>query len=322
MIATLLVIFLAVALAVFAFLAAYDQKHAQARVLRERLSAVEQAVNREGEREEISLLRDELLSGIPALHRFLVQSERLPRLQMFLAQAGVQLRPGKFLLLSATSGMAAALFATLLVDVSAIVLLALGCGIAAPVAVVAFWRTRRLDLFTQQFPEALDLLGRAVRAGYAFTSALEFMAVEMPEPVSGEFRRLFEEHRFGLPLRDALLNMAERVPILDVKFFATALLVQRDTGGNLAEILDKLSYVMRERFKLQRQVKTYTAQGRLTCGILMVVPPGVALAMHTMNPAFMKPLFHDPLGHFLLGTAIALQIVGFLIIRKIIQVQV
>src|SRR5262249_45864764 len=141
-----------------------------------------------------------------------------------------------------------------------------------PFLVVVFQRRRRLRKFEEYFPEALDLLGRAVRAGHAFTTGLEMISKECPEPLAGEFRTAFEEQNFGLPLRDALLNLAERIPIVDVQFFVTALLIQKETGGNLAEILDGLSRVIRDRFRIYREVRVRTAQGRLTAGILIALP--------------------------------------------------
>src|SRR5205085_9716643 len=135
---------------------------------------------------------------------------------------------------------------------------------------------------------------RGVRAGHAFTTALELIASEVAEPVSGEFRKLFEEQKFGLPVRDALVNLTERIPLVDVKFFITAVMLQRETGGNLAEILDNLSYVIRERFKIQRQVRVYTAQGRLTMLLLMGLPPLIVVTMWTMNRGCILPLSADP----------------------------
>jgi tight adherence protein B len=148
------------------------------------------------------------------------------------------------------------------------------------------------------------------------------IGTELSEPVAGEFRRIFDEQRFGLPIRDALLNLSERVPLLDVKFLVTALLLQRETGGNLAEILDKLSYVIRERFRIVRQVRVYTAQGRMTMMILMMLPPGLVAFMVFLNPSFMQPLFTDPIGRVLVTLGITLQVIGFLIVRKIVEIKV
>ncbi len=182
-------------------------------------------------------------------------------------------------------------------------------------------RARVLE-FEEHFPEAIDTLARAVRAGHAFTTALEMISDEMAEPVAGEFRKLYEEQKFGLPVREALTNLAERVPLVDVKFFVTAVMLQRETGGNLAEILDNLSYVIRERFKILRQVRVYTAQGRLTMMLLMGMPPLIVAAMFSLNRSFIEPLFTDPIGHVLLVGGLTLQTMGYFVIRKIIRIEV
>ena len=183
-------------------------------------------------------------------------------------------------------------------------------------------RTKRFAKFEEKFPEAIDTLARAVRAGHAFTTALEMIANEIAEPVASEFRQLYEEQKFGLPVRDALINLTERIPLVDVKFFVTAVMLQRETGGNLAEILDNLSYVIRERFKILRQVRVHTAQGRLTMVLLMALPPTIVAIMLAVNPGFIQPLFTDPIGHTLIVGGITLQTVGYFVIRRIIRIQV
>jgi tight adherence protein B len=140
--------------------------------------------------------------------------------------------------------------------------------------------------------------------------------------VATEFRKLYEEQKYGMPVRDALLNLTLRVPLVDVKFFATAVMLQRETGGNLAEILDNLSYMIRERFKILRQVRVYTAQGRLTMMLLMGLPPIIVVTMLIVNPGFIQPLFNDPIGHVLIAAGISLQTIGYFVIRRIIQIQV
>jgi tight adherence protein B len=198
-------------------------------------------------------------------------------------------------------------------------------GVAAlliPFGVVAFKRRRRMRKFEEHFPEALDLLGRAVRAGHAFTTGLEMIAKECPEPLAGEFRTTFEEQNFGLPLRDALLNLTERVPIIDVRFFVTALLIQKETGGNLAEILDGLARVIRDRFRIYREVQVRTAQGRLTAGILIALPIFMGLILSVLNPHYIGILFTDPKGPFVLITAGVMQLIGSAILWKIIHFEV
>lgn len=315
------VVFVLVAAGVFAVASLFDERRSHARLLRERLATVQKATEREPS-EELVLLRDELMSDIPALNRLLQQWPRMTRLQGFLSQADVKIKAGKFLLLTVCSCVTCGVLVLLLANSMLFAGIAAVLGIFLPYVYVSYRRAHRFGKFEELFPEAIDTLARAVRAGHAFPTALELLATEMAEPVAGEFRKLFEEQKFGLPLRDALLNLAERVPIVDVKFFATAVMLQRETGGNLAEILDGLSYVIRERFKILRQVRVYTAQGRLTMILLMALPPIIVLVMMVMNPGFMRPLFYDPIGHALIAGGIVLQTIGYLFIRKIIRIQV
>src|SRR5208283_1078125 len=313
-------VFAVVTVAVFAGMSLFDQRKAQARVLRDRLSAVQQPA--EQTVPDAAFLRDEVLSRIPAFDTCLRRSERVSVLQKVLAQGNVDVRAGNFLMLCAASAVA---FAALAFFASGNLLFGWAgamIGFFIPYAYASHRRTKRFQKFEEKFPEAIDTLARAVRAGHAFTTALEMIANEVSEPVAGEFRQLYEEQKFGLPVRDALLNLADRIPLVDVKFFVTAVMLQRETGGNLAEILDNLSYVIRERFKIQRQVRVHTAQGRLTMVLLMAMPPMIVVAMLILNPGFIRPLFTDPLGHALIVGGITLQTLGYFFIRRIIRIQV
>src|SRR6516164_8408017 len=238
-------------------------------VVRRRLEAIDKGLRRGHNSAQLKLLRDELLSDVPSLHRLLVRWSWARRLRDYIGQAGLSIKPGRLVLLSGVLGLGGYLVLRLFNQGPILALLAAVGAALAPLASVAFKRSRRLRAFERTFPEAIDLLGRAVRAGHSFSTGLEMIATELPEPVSGEFRTAFDEQNFGLPLRDALLNLAERVPIIDVQFFVTALLVQKETGGNLAEILDGLAHVIRDRFRIYRDVQVRTAQGRLTAGILI-----------------------------------------------------
>jgi tight adherence protein B len=316
-----IIVFAVVAIAAFAVGSLIDQRSARARLIRERLAIAEKPAERKPE-EELAILRDEALSEIPALDNLLRRSARVSNLQVFIAQADLELRAGNFLGLCLLS---AALLAVVILVVSGKPAFAAGgavIGLLLPYSFISFRRARRFQQFEESFPEAIDTLTRAVRAGHAFTTALELIADELHDPIASEFRKLFEEQKFGLPVRDALMNLTERVPLVDVKFFVTAVMLQRETGGNLAEILDNLSYVIRERFKIQRQVRVYTAQGRLTMMLLMGLPPVIVITMLVMSPGFIRPLFTDPIGHTLVVAGICLQTVGYFIIRKIIQIQV
>lgn len=316
-----LVAFAVVALA--AFVAGYmlDQRRARARLLRERLSSAQKPAERES-REQLALLRDEMLSEIPALDNLLRRSARVSSLQDTLWQADMSMRAGNFLLLCAAFGLVLGLVVVLLGAPAAFLWVGFLIGMLLPYSYVTYRRSKRFQKFEELFPQAIDTLARSVRAGHAFTTALEMIANEVPEPVAGEFRKLFEEQKFGMPVRDALLNLTQRVPLVDVKFFVTAVMLQRETGGNLAEILDNLSYVIRERFKIMRQVRVYTAQGRLTMTLLMGLPPVIVATMLTLNPGFIHPLFADPIGHTLIVAGLTLQTAGYFVIRKIIRIQV
>jgi tight adherence protein B len=321
MLITILAAFVILAIGIFAIVTGLDRRNEQGRVLRERLSGLDTAMARH-QSEELDLLKQELLSSVPALNRMLVNSPAITRLQKRLSQAGMEIRAGKFLLVCACSGAMAALLVSQFIRGAAVPLASFAIGTYIPFGVMATRRSRRFRKFESMLPEAIELLARAVRAGHSFSSSLELLAMEMGDPLGTEFRKIYEEQKFGLPVRDALMNFAERVPTVDVKFFVTAILMQRDTGGNLAEILDKLSYVMRERFKIVRQVRVYTAQGRLTMWILMALPPGLGVLMMMMNPAIFSRLFTDPIGHLLIVGGVVMQSVGFLFIRKIVNIKV
>lgn len=315
-----LLVFATVTVAVFVAMSLLDQRNARARVLRDRLSTAQKPA--EQATPDLALLRDEVLSKIPAFDTFLRRSERVSLLQKMLAQGNVDVRAGNFLVLCVGSAVALAAIAFIAGGNLIFGWVGALAGFFIPYAYASHMRNKRFQKFEEKFPEAIDTLARAVRAGHAFTTALEMIANEVSEPVAGEFRQLYEEQKFGLPVRDALLNLADRVPLVDIKFFVTAVMLQRETGGNLAEILDNLSYVIRERFKILRQVRVHTAQGRLTMVLLMALPPTIVVIMLLLNPGFIQPLFADPIGHALIVGGITLQTLGYFVIRRIIRIQV
>jgi tight adherence protein B len=291
-------------------------------VVRDRLRAV-QDVDRTADIDlDLQLVRDEMLSTVPLLNRLMMQLSWSARLQTLITQAGMTTKPGKILLMSSVTALATYVALTYLFHQWVFALIGGIAGLAIPTAVVAFVRMRRLRKFEQNFPEALDLLGRAVRAGHAFTAGVDMVAKESAEPVAGEFRVTFEEQNFGLPLRDALTNLAMRVPLVDVRFLVTALLVQKDSGGNLAELLDELSRLIRERFRIRREVQIKTAQGRLTAAILICLPIGMLFVMRVINPGYEQVLFTDPWGPTILGVVALMQLVGGLFLWKIVNIEV
>ena len=195
-------------------------------------------------------------------------------------------------------------------------------GAAIPFVVLMRKRTVRLRKFEEQFPEALDLLSRAIKAGHAFQTAMGMVAEEGAEPMGPEFKKTFEEQNYGLPLKDALNNLAIRMPLLDVRFFVTAVLIQRETGGNLSEILDNLAYVVRERFKILRQVRVYTAHGRMTGYVLLALPAFLAVALMFINPDHMNTLFTERAGKLMIAATVVMQTIGYIWIRKIVTIEV
>jgi tight adherence protein B len=192
----------------------------------------------------------------------------------------------------------------------------------APYMVVRGFANRRLWMFEEQFPEAIELIARALRAGHAFTTGLSMVADEMPDPVAAEFRLVHDRQAFGMQITDALRDMARRVPLLDARFFVTAVLTQRESGGNLAEVLDNLAGLMRERFKVKRQVRTLSAHGRITGWVLAGLAPTLAAVLAFIAPQHMSVLITDPLGQAMVGGAVLMQVMGVFVIRRIIDIEV
>jgi tight adherence protein B len=201
-------------------------------------------------------------------------------------------------------------------------LIAAVIGASIPYLIVRHRRNSRMYKFEEMLPEAIDLLARAIRAGHPLSAGLKMVADETSEPIQSEFRRTHEENRFGLPFDDALLAMADRVSIVDVRILVTAILIQREVGGNLAEVLDNLANVIRIRFTIRRQLRVYTAQGRFSGYVLAVLPIAVGGAIYSLNPPYIRLLFTDPFGKLMLLTAVVFQIVGFLWIRKIVDIEI
>jgi tight adherence protein B len=291
-------------------------------VVRDRMAAVHKAEHGGDTASDAELIRDDMMSSVPFLNRLMLRLAWTNRLQNCITQAGMTTKPGKILLFCAVSGLSLYLLTGVFYGAVSAGLVAALAGAAVPLLVVLFRRSRRLNQFEQRFPEALDLLGRAVRAGHAFTAGLEMVSKDSPEPVATEFRTTFEEQNFGLPLRDALSNMAARMPMVDVQFFVTALMIQKDTGGNLAELLDELARVIRERFRIHREVRIKTAQGRLTAVILIALPIVMLVVMRTLNPGYVKVLFEDPLGVRMLAGAAVLQVIGSAFLWRVVQIEV
>jgi tight adherence protein B len=250
---------------------------------------------------------------------------RVPQLRdlgLMLRQAGSTLTVSSFVLTSIGVGVGLGLAVLTLTRNLLFAVVLTGLGALLPYWVMLKKRARRMGKFEEQLPETIDLLGRAIRAGHPLSAGLRMVADESPEPVRAEFRQAFEEQRFGLPLEDSLIGMSDRVGLIDVRILTTAILIQRNVGGNLAEILDNLSYTIRERFKIRRQLRVYTAQGRMSGYVLALLPLALGCVFYMLNPDYIMILFTDPAGKFGVVVAVILQLIGFLWIRKIVDIEI
>jgi tight adherence protein B len=262
------------------------------------------------------------LSAIGPVHDALLRKRTLLQpVERLIDQAGASITVATLLLSCGVAGLVTLGVVTL---VTGYFLFALPLAIvatAAPVGVLKWRRSRRLLSFEEQFPEALDLLSRALKAGHGFTTGLSMVSDELPAPVGPEFRTLYDQQNFGMPLPDALKAFAGRVPLLDAKFFATAVLTQRESGGNLSEVLENLASVIRDRFKVKRQIRVISAHGKLTGVVLTAVPPVLGFVLFVISPEHWRVLLNDSLGIRLVLAAILLQVTGGLIIRKMVRIE-
>jgi len=269
-----------------------------------------------------SLVKVSEAGPLPALERMLSGTTRGSAMGRWIEQSGMKVSISGVLLIGVFFAVICA-FAVMMLTRSPLGIPAgAAIGFALPFMLLKYKRTKRLRKFEEEFPEALDLIARALKAGHAFATGLKMAADELSEPVGPEFRKTFDEQNFGLPLKDALENLTLRIPILDVRFFATAVLIQRETGGNLSEILENLAHVVRERFKILRQVRVYTAHGRLTGYVLLALPAVLGVALSFINPDHMNMLFRERIGQILLMVAICMQTAGYIWIKQVIKIEV
>jgi tight adherence protein B len=277
---------------------------------------------KEDEEKSIDLLKTRDEGPLPAIERMLGGTTRGTQLGRWIEQSGVKISISSLALYALSGAAVCGMVAYRLMRMNVGWFIGGAIGFAIPFFVLNFKRKRRLRRFEEEFPEALDLIARALKAGHAFATGLKMVADEMSEPIGPEFRKTFDEQNFGLPLKDALNNLTERIPLLDVRFFATAVLIQRETGGNLSEILENLAHVVRERFKILRQVRVYTAHGRLTGYVLLALPVVLVIALSFINPEHMQLLFRERIGHMLLGATVVMQTIGYFWIRQVVKIEV
>ena len=268
-------------------------------------------------------LRKTLAAGmLPAIDKMVSGTSRGTKLSAWLEQTGVKTSISTVLLIAVGLAVFFGFVGWTLIRLPIAGLIMGGLGLAAPFLYLNWKRSKRLYKFEEEFPEALDLIARALKAGHAFVTGLKMVADEMPEPIGPEFRKTFDEQNFGLPLKDALENLTMRVPSLDVRFFSTAVLIQRETGGNLSEILETLAHVVRERFKILRQVRVHTAHGRFTGYVLLALPIFLMLALMYLNPDHMNLLFRERMGQVMLIGAVVMQSIGYIWIKQVIKIEV
>jgi len=271
---------------------------------------------------DVQLAREELMSEIPWMNRVLIKLQVSSNLKQMIDQADAHITVMRLILFSLTAGVLAFLAVSM---VSASYLL---MGFFAVIATVLPFvyihskRKKRLKKFLQLLPDALDLMSRGLSAGHAFTEALHMVATEMPEPIASEFRKTYEEQNLGLSLKLALGNLVERVPVLDLRMCVTAVMIQRETGGNLSELLEKVAYTIRERFRIMEDLKTMTLSSRWSAWLLCALPIFLAVYVTFMNPGYMDVMWRDTRGNRLLAIAAIMQVLGMLMVQKIMKIRI
>jgi tight adherence protein B len=272
---------------------------------------------------QAQVLKQRMLSDVPVLERLLLSFPRAHHLDRFILQAGLEWTVSRLLLSCGAFGVTGFLAVVgLLHQTPLLGLVAAALLGAMPLLWVQFMRSRRLARLEQQLPEALDLVVRALRSGHSFPSGLQMISEEMAEPIANEFRIVSDEVNFGVSLPQALTNLSERIPLTDLRYFVVAVMIQRDSGGNLTEVLSNLSGLIRERLKLMSKVKVLSSEGRLSAWILVLMPFGLAAVMNFTNPKFMSTLWTDPIGITVVKYMLGLMAIGVLIMRKIVRIRV
>ncbi|HVL58882.1 MAG TPA: type II secretion system F family protein [Burkholderiaceae bacterium] len=315
----LAVAFVAVVLGIEGLYLLWNDRHSpQARQLQRRLRALKTA----RAEAESKLLKDDRSETDDTLDRLTQKLPKLASLQDLLRQSGSDLTAGRFVLLSCALALTAGMVATLIRLPLVLTLLLIIAALLLPAGWLLRARTSRLAQIEKQLPDAVEMIARALRAGHALTPSLQMVGEEMPEPIAGEFRATSDEIAFGASLPDALMDLARRVPVEDLRFFVIAVILQRETGGNLAEILDNIGRLIRERFKLLGTVRVLSAEGRLSGWILAALAPGTALMMQLVKPGFLNLLWTDALGFKLLVSVVVLTVLGMLWMWRLVRIRV
>jgi tight adherence protein B len=272
--------------------------------------------------DKLSVVRPDLMSEMPAANRLLTRWNLAKSLKSMISQAGMRVTVMRLMMLSALTGMIG--FALVLFLGDSFLMCAIAGLITASIPFLAVWykRRERLYKFLVQLPDALDLMSRALSSGHAFTESMQMVSSEMPNPIAGEFLATYEAQKLGLPYKLALRHLTMRIPLLELKLCVTAILIQRETGGNLSEVLSRVAITIRQRFKILEDLNTLTTASRVSAWVLCLLPLGVIALVLFMTPDYLDPLFLDPRGHTMLKVAVAMQVVGMLTIRKIMQIRI
>jgi tight adherence protein B len=303
-----------------AYLLWKSHKGPQAKKIESRLRAL--SASRDNS-QQTQLLKKRMLSEVPAIERFLLSIAKAQRLDKFILQSGLGWTVSRLLLSCAALGVIACMIMIYAAHQSLLLSVLIGSVFAAvPLLYVSNRRGNRLGKFERQLPEALDLITRALRSGHAFSSALQMVGEEMAEPIAGEFRIVHDEVNFGVALQQALTNLSERVPLTDLRYFIVSVLIQRESGGNLTEVLGNLSRLIRERLKLMAKVKVLSSEGRLSAWVLGIMPFALAGVMYLVNPEFMSPLWTDPIGISIIKYMLILMAFGAFVLSRIIKIRV
>lgn len=319
----LILIFGALLVVIFTILAFSTRTTSQQKLVQARLNAIQRhEETADTGLEAIDLSVAETKGMLNAVSEHLQKYSFAQKLQTLIMQSGSTSSIGAFFATSLGLAIAAGVLAHVFIDVTPLVIVATIVGACSRYASFRFLKARRLKALNVALPDAIELMSRALRAGHSMSSAIEIIAQQSVEPLAGEFDTVYQQQKFGIPFRDALMGMSGRIPSKDLSFLVTAILVQKETGGDLTEILDRTTHVIRERGRIEGEIRTYTAQGRLTGWILGLLPVIMLLIINVVTPGYSDVLFHDPLGQKMLYAGGTLIIIGGLIIRKIVDIQV
>lgn len=271
---------------------------------------------------DVQLAREELMSEIPWVNRVLLKLQVTAKLKQVIDQADSHITVMRLFLFSLSAGVLA-FFAVRMISTSLLAMLLFAVlATAFPFLHILAKRKKRMNRFLQLLPDALDLMSRGLSAGHAFTEALQMVSHEMPEPISMEFRKTYEEQNLGLSLKLALENLVQRVPLLDLRMCVTAVMIQRETGGNLSELLEKVAYTIRERFRIMEDLKTMTLSSRWSAWLLCALPIFLAVYVTFMNPGYMDVMWKDERGHKLIAIAVIMQVLGMLMVQRIMRIRI